>query len=120
MVVLAIIIACLGLLGLSAFAAQRRVKEIGIRKVLGASVANVVALLSRDFLKLVIIAFALSIPIAWYMMHKWLQDFAYRIHIQWTVFLVAAIIAVMIALIATSGQALKAAITNPVKSLRTE
>jgi len=120
MVVLGIMIACLGLLGLSTFAAQRRVKEIGIRKVLGASVGNVVALLSRDFLKLVIIAFVLSIPIAWYMMHKWLQDFAYRIHIQWTVFLVAAIIAVAIALITTSGQALKAAITNPVKSLRTE
>jgi putative ABC transport system permease protein len=120
MVVLGIIIACLGLLGLSTFAAQRRVKEIGIRKVLGASVASVVALLSKDFLKLVIISFVLAIPIGWYMMHKWLQDFAYRINIQWTVFVIAAVIALMIALITTSGQALKAAIANPVKNLRTE
>jgi putative ABC transport system permease protein len=120
MVVLGIIIACLGLLGLSTFAAQQRVKEIGIRKVLGASVASVVALLSKDFLKLVIIAFVLAIPIGWFMMHKWLEDFAYRINIQWTVFVVAAAIAILIALITTSGQALKAAITNPVKNLRTE
>lgn len=120
LVVLGIIIACLGLLGLSTFAAQRRVKEIGIRKVLGASAASVVTLLSKDFLKLVIIALILAIPIAWFAMNKWLQDFAYRIHIQWWVFMIAAFITILIAWITISTQAFKAASANPVKSLRTE
>ncbi len=120
LVILGIFIACLGLLGLSTFAAQRRIKEIGIRKVLGASVASITGLLSKDFLKLVVIALILAIPVSWYAMDKWLQDFAYRIHIQWWVFIVAAIIAILIAVITISFQAIKAALANPVKSLRTE
>jgi putative ABC transport system permease protein len=120
LVILGIIIACLGLLGLATFAAQQRVKEIGIRKVLGASAAGVAALLSKDFLKLVFIALVLAVPIAWYAMNKWLEDFVYRINIQWWVFLVAAFIAILIALLTISSQAIKAAIANPVKSLRTE
>ncbi len=120
LVILGIIIACLGLLGLTTFAAQQRIKEIGIRKVLGASVASIVSLLSKDFLKLVIIALILAVPIAAYFMNIWLQDFAYRINIQWWVFGVAAVIAILVALITISFQAIKAAIANPVKSLRTE
>jgi putative ABC transport system permease protein len=120
LVILGIIIACLGLLGLATFAAQQRVKEIGIRKVLGASVTGVVGLLSKDFLKLVFIALVLAIPIAWYAMNKWLEDFVYRVNIQWWVFLIAAFIAMLIALLTISSQAIKAALTNPVKSLRTE
>ena len=120
LVVLGIIIACLGLLGLATFAAQQRVKEIGIRKVLGASVANVTLLLSRDFLKLVVIAIAIAIPVGWYSMNKWLQDFAYRISVEWWVFLLAAIISLAIAFLTISFQAIKAATANPVKSLRTE
>ncbi len=120
LVILGILIACLGLLGLATFAAQQRVKEIGIRKVLGASVAGITGLLTKDFLKLVIIALILSIPVAWYAMNKWLQDFVYRINIQWWVFVVAAVIAILIAFITISFQAIKAAIANPVKSLRTE
>jgi putative ABC transport system permease protein len=120
LVVLGIIIACLGLLGLATFEAQQRVKEIGIRKVLGASVASLVGLLSKDFLKLVGIALVLAIPIARYAMNKWLQDFAYRIQMEGWVFVVAAVIALVIALVTISSQAIKAAISNPVKSLRTE
>ena len=120
LVILGIVIACLGLFGLSTFAAQQRVKEIGIRKVLGASVSNVVGLLSKDFLKLVIAALILAVPIAWYFMNKWLEDFAYRIHIQWWIFIVAAIIAIAIAFITISFQAVKSGIANPIKSLRTE
>jgi putative ABC transport system permease protein len=120
LVILGIIIACLGLLGLATFSAQRRVKEIGVRKVLGASVPHVVALLSKDFLKLVLIALVLAVPIAWYLMNEWLKDFAYRINIEWWIFLVAALIAIIIAFITISTQAIKAAISNPVKSLRTE
>jgi putative ABC transport system permease protein len=120
LVILGIVIACLGLLGLSTFAAQQRVKEIGIRKVLGASVSNVVTLLSKDFLKLVFAALILAVPIAWYFMNRWLEDFAYRINIQWWIFIVAAVIAVVIAFITISFQAIKAAVANPVKSLRTE
>jgi putative ABC transport system permease protein len=120
LVILGILIACLGLLGLATFASQQRIKEIGIRKVLGASVTSVVGLLSKDFLKLVIIALIVAAPIAWYAMNKWLQDFAYRIHIEWWVFPLAGIIAVLIAFITISFQAIKAAIANPVKSLRTE
>jgi putative ABC transport system permease protein len=117
---LAIFIACLGLFGLSAFSITQRVKEIGVRKVLGANVSTIVALLSKDFLKLVLIAAIISFPVAWYAMHNWLQDFAYRINIQWWVFVVAGILAALVALITVSFQAIKAALANPVKSLRTE
>ncbi len=117
---ISIFLACLGLLGLIALAAINRTKEIGIRKVLGASVSNIMALLSKDFLKLVLIAFVIASPIAWYFMNKWLQDFPYRISIGWIVFLVAGISAIAIAFITISFQAVKAAISNPVKSLRTE
>jgi len=117
---IAIFIACLGLFGLSAFAITQRVKEIGVRKVLGANVSSIVTLLSKDFLKLVIVAAILAFPVAWYAMHNWLEDFAYRINIQWWVFIVAGLLAAFIALITVSFQAIKAAIANPVKSLRTE
>jgi putative ABC transport system permease protein len=120
LVILGILIACLGLLGLATFAAQQRVKEIGIRKVLGASVPNVVTLLSKDFLKLVFVSFIIAIPIAWYAVTRWLQDFAYRIDLQWWVFPLAGIIAMLIALLTVSFQAIKAAVSNPVKSLRSE
>jgi len=116
----AIFIACLGLLGLSLFATTQRTKEIGVRKVLGASVANIVMLLSKDFIRLVLIAFIISAPLAYYIMHAWLQDFAYRINIEWWVFAGAALLSVTIALATISFQAIKAAIANPVKSLRTE
>ena len=118
--ILAIVIACLGLFGLATFSASQRVKEIGIRKVLGASVAGIVVLLSKDFLKLVLIALCIAIPIAWYAMNKWLEDFAYRIELSGGVFIIAGIIALAIALLTVSFQAIKAAIANPVKSLRTE
>ncbi|WP_246113188.1 ABC transporter permease [Segetibacter aerophilus] len=118
--VIAIFIACLGLFGLSAFAITQRVKEIGIRKVLGASIGSIVTLLSKDFLKLVLIAAVIAFPVAWYAMHNWLQDFAYRINIPWWVFIVAGILAATIAFITISSQAIKAAVSNPVKSLRSE
>lgn len=117
---LSIFIACLGLFGLCAYVAERRTKEIGIRKVLGASVENVVVLVSRDFLKLTLLAVILAFPVAWWMMNKWLEDFAYRINVEWTVFLISGISTIMIALITISYQAIKAALTNPVKNLRTE
>jgi putative ABC transport system permease protein len=117
---IAIFIACLGLLGLSAFAISQRVKEIGIRKVLGADAGNIVGLLSKDFLKLVIVAAIIAFPVAWLMMNKWLEDFAYRIDIPWWIFLIAGIIAAFVAFATISFQAIKAAHTNPVKSLRTE
>jgi len=116
----AIFIACLGLLGLSLFATAQRTKEIGVRKVLGASVANIVLLLSKDFVRLVVIAFVIASPIAWLLMHNWLQDFAYRINISWWVFLMAGVLAIVIALGTISFQAIKAALMNPVKSLRSE
>ena len=118
--VLAILIACLGLFGLAAFIAEQRTKEIGIRKVLGASVSGVIRLLSKDFLKLVLIAFVIAAPAAWWFMHKWLEDFAYRINIGWWIFIAAGAIALLIALLTVSFQAIKAAVANPVKSLRTE
>ncbi|HKB44384.1 MAG TPA: FtsX-like permease family protein, partial [Chitinophagaceae bacterium] len=118
--VLAIFIACLGLFGLATFIAEQRTKEIGIRKVLGASVQGIVQMLSKDFMKLVAISFVIATPLAWYFMHKWLQDFAYRIDISWWIFIVAGLTALLIALITVSFQAIKAAISNPVKSLRTE
>jgi putative ABC transport system permease protein len=118
--VLAILIACLGLFGLVTYAAEQRTKEIGIRKVLGANVANIVRMISKDFLKLIIIASIVAFPIAWWAMHKWLEDFAYRVSITWWVFGIAGILALTIALVTVSFQAIKAAIANPVKSLRTE
>ncbi len=117
---LAIIIACLGLFALSAFMAEQRSKEIGIRKVLGASVHSITALLSIDFLKLVLLAILIASPIAWWAMNKWLQDFAYRIAISWWVFAVAGFGAILIALITVSFQSVKAAVSDPVKSLRAE
>jgi putative ABC transport system permease protein len=117
---LAICIACLGLLGLSLFATTQRIKEIGVRKVLGASVSSIVMLLSKDFIRLVLIAFAIASPVAWYIMHSWLNDFAYRINISAWIFITAGLLAVFIALATISFQAIKAAIANPVKSLRTE
>lgn len=117
---IAIFIACLGLFGLSAFAISQRIKEIGIRKVLGADVSTIVALLSKDFLKLVLLAAIIAFPIAWYAMDSWLQDFAYRINIPWWIFVVAGIIAAIIAFVTISFQAIKAAVANPVKSLRSE
>ena len=117
---IAIFIACLGLFGLSAFAISQRIKEIGVRKVLGANVQGIVALLSKDFLKLVGIAAVMAFPVAWFAMNNWLKDFAYRINIQWWVFIVAGILAAMIAFVTVSFQAIKAAVSNPVKSLRTE
>jgi putative ABC transport system permease protein len=117
---IAIFIACLGLFGLSAFSITQRIKEIGIRKVLGASVSSIVGLLSKDFLKLVAIAAIIAFPVAWYAMNNWLQDFAYRTNISWWIFIIAGIIAAAIALFTISFQAIKAALTNPVKNLRTE
>ncbi|HEY5462155.1 MAG TPA: ABC transporter permease [Hanamia sp.] len=118
--VLAIFIACLGLFGLATFIAKQRTKEIGIRKVLGASVTSVTKMLSKDFIKLVIIACIIAIPLSYLAMNKWLQGFAYRIHISWWIFLIAGIMAILIALITVSFQAIKAAIANPVESLRSE
>ncbi|GAB3809193.1 ABC transporter permease [Spirosoma humi] len=117
---LTVIISCLGLFGLAMFTTQQRTKEIGVRKVLGASVASVVALLSRDFLKLVLVAMVIASPLAWYAMNQWLQDFAYKIDIAWWVFALAGLLAVGIALLTVSFQSIKAALMNPVKSLRSE
>jgi putative ABC transport system permease protein len=117
---LAILIAALGLLGLTIYAAEQRVKEIGIRKVLGASVSNIVLMLSKDFLKLVLVASVIAFPVAWFSMHKWLEDFAYRININWWVFVLSALAAILIAIATISFQAIKAAVANPVESLRTE
>jgi ABC-type antimicrobial peptide transport system permease subunit len=117
---IAIFISCLGLFGLAVLTAFQRTKEIGIRKVLGASVSGIVQLLSKEYLRLVIIAIALAIPIAWWAMNKWLQNFAYRIQLQWWMFLLAGLIGIAIAMITVSFQAIKAAVANPVKSLRTE
>ncbi|HEY9002764.1 MAG TPA: ABC transporter permease [Mucilaginibacter sp.] len=117
---IAIFISCLGLLGLAAYTAQVRTREIGIRKALGASVSGIVRLLAKDFIKLVFIAIVIAAPLAWYFMYKWLQDFAYKISISWSVFAVAGGMAILIAFITISFQAVKAALTNPVKSLRSE
>ena len=117
---LAIIIACFGLLGLSAYNVLQRTKEIGIRKILGASIRSLIVLLSKEFLYLVLISLLIAIPLTWWVMNSWLQDFAYRISIQWWVFVIAGILAIFIALATVGYQALKAALNNPVKSLRTE
>ncbi len=118
--ILAIFISCLGLLGLASYSTIQRTKEIGVRKVLGASVSNIVNLLSADFLKLVLIAFVIASPVAWFFMNKWLHDFAYRTNISWEVFALAGFVSVLIAFFTISFQSIKAAIANPVKSLRTE
>ncbi|MEP7231216.1 MAG: ABC transporter permease [Ginsengibacter sp.] len=117
---LAILIASMGMFGLIALFAKQRVKEIGIRKVLGASIGGIIKLLSKDFLKLVFLAMVIATPCAWYIMDKWLEDFAYRVGISWWMFLLAGLVAILIALLTVSVQAIKAAIANPVKSLRTE
>ena len=117
---LAIVITCLGLFGLAAYTAERRTKEIGIRKVLGASIPGITGLLSKDFLKLVIISSLISFPVAWWLMHNWLQGYAYRTQISWWVFALAAGLALFIAIFTISFQAIRAALANPVKSLRTE
>jgi putative ABC transport system permease protein len=118
--VLSIVICCLGLFGLAHLAAQRRIKEIGIRKVLGATAASIASLITKDFLSLVLVSLLIASPIAWWAMNNWLQNFAYRINIGWWMFAVAGFIAVTIAMATVSFQAIKAAIANPVKSLRTE
>jgi ABC-type antimicrobial peptide transport system permease subunit len=117
---IAIFLSCLGLYGLASFMAVQRIKEVGIRKVLGATVQNVIYLFSKEFIILIAIAFVIASPIAWYFMHQWLQDFAYPIDISWTIFMLGGIVSLLIALITVSSQAIKAALSNPVKSLRTE
>jgi putative ABC transport system permease protein len=120
LVILGIVIACLGLFALATFSAEQRIKEIGIRKVLGASVSHIVALLSKDFLKLVMVAVVIAVPIAAWAMTIWLEGFAYRIEIGWWVFAAAAVIALLIAFLTISTQAIRAAVADPAKSLRTE
>ncbi|MES2110894.1 MAG: ABC transporter permease [Bacteroidota bacterium] len=117
---LIIVISCLGLFGLASYSAEKRIKEIGIRKVLGATVQNITLLLSKNFLRLVLLANLIAWPIAWFVMHRWLQDFAYRITIQWWIFALAGIVSILIAFFTVSFQSIKAAVTNPVKSLRSE
>ncbi|WP_332368014.1 ABC transporter permease [Spirosoma telluris] len=117
---IAILIACLGLFGLSAFAAEQRQKEIGVRKVLGASIPGIVTLLSKDFLKPVLIAIIIASPIGWWAIHTWLQDFAYKVDIQWWIFALAGMLSIGIALLTVSFQSIKAALMNPVRSLRSE
>lgn len=117
---LTIFISCLGLFGLATYMAENRIKEIGVRKVLGASVGGITTLLSKDFLKLVMISFVIASPVAWWMMHKWLEDYPYRVAIQWQVFAFAGFLSLLISVITVSYQAIKAALANPVKSLRTE
>jgi putative ABC transport system permease protein len=117
---LCIFLACLGLFGLAALAVVNRTKEVGIRKVLGASVSSIVALLSKDFLKLVLIAFVIAAPCAWFLMNKFLQEYAYRIQIGWPVFAGTALLALLLAFLTTGTQALRSAMTSPVKNLRSE
>ncbi|MDO1444660.1 ABC transporter permease [Rhodocytophaga aerolata] len=118
--ILAIVVSCLGLFGLATHTAERRTKEIGVRKVLGASVANIILLFSKDFLKLILISFLIASPIAWYAMHRWLQDFAYSINVEWWIFLFTGLLVVTITSLTVSFQAIKAAFVNPVESLRNE
>jgi putative ABC transport system permease protein len=117
---IAIFLSCLGLYGLASFMAVQRIKEVGIRKVLGATGGNIVYLFSKEFVLLIVIAFVIATPISWYYMHQWLQDYVYRINISWWIFFVGGLAAMFIALATISFQAIKAAIANPVKSLRTE
>lgn len=118
--VLAILIACLGLLGLATYTAEQRTKEIGIRKVLGANIGSIVGLLSKDFIKLVLIAILVATPVAWFAMNKWLEGFAYQVPVHWWVFLISGALAVVVALVTISFQSVKAAMMNPVKSLKSE
>ena len=118
--ILAIMIACLGVLGLSLYSIQQRIKEIGIRKVLGASVLSITGELVKEFLKPVIIAAIIATPLAWYVMNKWLEDFAYRIQISWVVFFITTIIVLALAVLTMGIQSIKAALGNPVNSLRSE
>jgi ABC-type antimicrobial peptide transport system permease subunit len=117
---LTIFISCLGLFGLATYMAENRIKEIGVRKVLGASVVGITTLLSKDFLKLVIVSIVIATPLAWWAMTEWLKSYSYRTHIEWWVFVLAGLLSVLIAVITISYQSIKAAIANPVKSLRTE
>ncbi|NIQ96180.1 MAG: FtsX-like permease family protein, partial [Desulfuromonadales bacterium] len=118
--VLAIFVACLGLFGLASYTAEQRTKEIGVRKVLGATVPSIVGLLSKDFALLVALAFVAAAPVAYFAMGRWLDDFAYRIEISWWIFLMAGLFALLIALLTVSYQSIKAALADPVKSLRYE
>lgn len=117
---LSLFIACLGLFGLATFMAEQKVKEIGIRKVLGASTASVVGLLSRDFLKLVLLSLFLAVPAAWYFMEQWLADFAYRIAVPWWVFALSGLAALVVAFLTVSFRSVQAALANPVESLQAE
>jgi len=117
---MAIVISCMGLFGLAAFSAEQRSKEISIRKVLGASVTGIAQLLSKDFLRLVVVAFLITIPISWWAMNKWLESFAYRTSITWWMFAIAGSLSVLIAAVTVSFQAIRAATANPVRSLRSE
>ena len=118
--ILAIIISCLGLFGLASFVAEQRTKEIGVRKVLGASIVNLWQMLSKEFVLLTAISCLIAIPVAWYFLHQWLQRYTYRTNISWWIFIVAGLGALMITLLTVSIQAIRAAVANPVKSLRTE
>jgi putative ABC transport system permease protein len=118
--IIAIIISSLGLLGLATFSAERRVKEIGVRKINGAKISEVITMLNQDFIKWVTIAFIIACPIAWYAMHKWLQNFAYKTDLSWWVFGVGGIVAVAVAVLTVSWQSYKAATRNPVEALRYE
>ena len=118
--VIAILIACLGLFGLSAFAAEQRIKEIGVRKVLGASVISIVGLLSKDFMRIVLVAIVIATPIGWYFMNKWLEGFAYRTPVSWWIFALTGFLAIIIALVTVSFQAIRAAVANQITSLRSE
>jgi putative ABC transport system permease protein len=117
---LAVLISCLGLLGLVIYTTTQRTKEIGVRKILGASVSQIVQLISKDFILLVLLAFIIAVPLAWLGMSKWLENFAYRTDISWWVFLLAGALMILIALLTLALQTIKAAVANPVKSLRTE
>jgi putative ABC transport system permease protein len=117
---LALFVACMGMFALAAFATERRTKEIGIRKVLGATTSNIATLLSRDFLKLVLIAAVIAFPVAWWIMSRWLESFAYRIEMQWWMFLLAGVAAFVIAILTVGYQSLRAAVANPVDSIKTE
>jgi putative ABC transport system permease protein len=118
--ILTIFISCIGLFGLSVLSAEKRTKEIGVRKVLGASVSSIVTILSTDFLELIFISLVISIPLVWVAANKWLQNYPYRIRLSWTLFAAGGVLVILIALATISFQSIKAAIANPVKSLRTE
>jgi len=117
---IAIILSCMGLFGIASIIIRQRVKEIGVRKVLGASVSGIITLVSKEFIKPVLIAFLIAIPIGWWAMNSWLQDYAYRVKIEWWVFAIAGLAALLITICTVSFQSIKAALANPVKSLRTE